>query len=60
MHLLYAACARDEKKFFLTEIIKLDRSFSKLFEFRKSDEKLSSVTRFEVKTNVEAIRDSTF
>jgi hypothetical protein len=38
MHVLYAACARDEKNFFFAEIIELDRSFSKLFEFCKSDE----------------------
>ncbi len=38
MHLLYAACARDEKIFFFAKIIKLDRSFQKLFEFCKSDE----------------------
>ncbi len=38
MHVLYAACARDEKKIFLAEIIELNRSFSKLFEFCKSDE----------------------
>jgi hypothetical protein len=37
MHVLYAACARDEK-FFFAKIIKLNRSFSKLFEFCKSDE----------------------
>jgi hypothetical protein len=38
MHALYAACARDEKKFFFAEIIELDRSFQKLLEFCKSDE----------------------
>ncbi len=37
MHVLYAACARDENNFF-AKIIELDRSFSKLFEFCKSDE----------------------
>jgi hypothetical protein len=38
MHVLYAACARDENFFFFAEIIELNRSFSKLFEFCKSDE----------------------
>jgi hypothetical protein len=36
MHLLYVACTR-WKFFFFAEIIELDRSFSKLFEFCKSD-----------------------
>ncbi len=38
MHVLYAACARDEKKFFFAEIIELNRSFWKQFEYCKSDE----------------------
>jgi hypothetical protein len=37
MHVLYAACARDEKKFFFAKIIEPNRSFSKQFEFCKSD-----------------------
>jgi hypothetical protein len=38
MHVLYTACARDEKIFFCAAIIELNRSFSKLLEFWKSDE----------------------
>ncbi len=38
MHVLYAACTRDEKNFFFAEIIEVNRSFSKLFEFYKWDE----------------------
>jgi hypothetical protein len=38
MHLAYAACAHAKKKFFFVKFIELNCSFSKQFEFCKSDE----------------------
>jgi hypothetical protein len=60
MHLLYAACARDEKIFFFAKIIKLDRSFQKLFEFCKSDENWAQLLALKLYVNVEVIRNSMF
>jgi hypothetical protein len=59
MHVLYAACARDGKKFFLAEIIELTFSFSKLFEFCKSDENWAQLLALKLYA-FEAIRNLMF
>ncbi len=58
MHVLYTACAHDEKKNLFAEIIELDRSFSKLFEFCKSDENWAQLLALKLCANVEAIRNA--
>jgi hypothetical protein len=59
MHVLYAACARDIKNF-LTEIIELDRSFSKQFEFSKLNENWVQLLDLKLYTNIEVIRNLAF
>ncbi len=59
MHLAYAACARAKKKNFFVEFIELIRSFSKLFEFCKSDENRAQLLALKLYT-FEAIHNLTF
>jgi hypothetical protein len=59
MHVLYAAYARDEENFFFAEIIELNRSFSKLLEFCKSDENWAQLLALKLYA-FEAIRNLMF
>ncbi len=60
MHLLYVACARDEKKFFFAKIIELDRSFSKLFEFCKTDENSATLLALYIIKNLNLLSTKCF
>jgi hypothetical protein len=60
MHVLYTACAHDAKKTFFAQFIELDRSFSKQFEFCKSDENWAQLLALKLYANVEAIRYASY